>query len=455
MSNFYENNEDEIRSKLNDHQFEMKAGAWEDLDKRLNTVSSPIQNSASNSWGSWVFTGLVSAAALTGILLYAYHAPNFDESAVLSLKKDSLKNTKEIISPVENKSPEKDKNTPANLATANILPPVIHNNNISENYNPPVEYKPIAAAPEIKTAETPSENTDNIVQKKEVRIPKKKIEITYAYKKSRLTSLCNLNPSKISKIDLNVDELEVPIVLLDSRDLKKVKSLQFGIEAGLATNIGNSKLSLAPVAGVFVRKNLNPRQAIQADLQYKILLVSNSPNRNEIPVDMTFNSANSSSHARKNARIQKLTQLHLIELPLSFIQKLNKKHSVYMGVTAAYLCAAGNLHQSVDRHPNSKVIFNKLDLGALSGYTYKIKKNLELTVYCQVGFMNLVNKRAINNPPVAQDAESFSIPEDQLGNIPEGEALVPLEMNEDNQSFFQTPEKFYNTDIRMMLRYLF
>lgn len=462
MNDFYENNEDEIRSKLNNHQFEMKPGAWEDMEKRLNTVSRLNQNTISTVWGSWVFSGLLIATALTSTLLYFYHNHSEKKEIIASNKNNSENYTKEksqsIISPTSTQNNnQNNQEANAGLSISDIIPPVSTNNNSEKANNNPNQNNIIAL--QTKKIEEPSiintsKSSSIFFPEEQSRIFKRKIETTYAYSSSMLQKLNQLDSKKINKINLIQDKPDSSIVFIDNRKNKKNK-LRFGLEAGTAVNIANSKIAAAPVAGVFVRKELNRRQAIQADLQYKILLLSAPPGQNEIPVELTSYGTNNSTYERKNAKIQKLSQIHLIELPLSFIHKLNNKHSVSMGVTAAYLCAAGGNYHNSEQHPNSKVVFNKLDLGALTGYTYKISNNLEFTIYCQVGLLNLINNSAIHKITMDQEGEQISIPQEELDKMPEGEVLIPLEMNEDNPGFFQTPEKFYNTDLRMILRYLF
>ena len=90
-------------------------------------------------------------------------------------------------------------------------------------------------------------------------------------------------------------------------------------------------------------------------------------------------------------------------------------------------------------------------MGALATYEFNLNKNISLAVTYNVGFLNLA-RNVSNRQQEMIDAN----PAYRMNNNETDEAcLMPVQLNNQEQVFFEAPTHLYNNDAKVMLRYSF
>jgi hypothetical protein len=69
MNNLYDNNDENMRSKLNNHEFDLQPGAWDDMQKKLDKLEVP---SSSRTLAPW----LSLSAMIISVVAILYYYQN-------------------------------------------------------------------------------------------------------------------------------------------------------------------------------------------------------------------------------------------------------------------------------------------------------------------------------------------------------------------------------------------
>jgi outer membrane scaffolding protein for murein synthesis (MipA/OmpV family) len=255
--------------------------------------------------------------------------------------------------------------------------------------------------------------------------------------------------------------VDTPIIILNNPFNAPQKAVKFGVSAGVNTKVYNSdRFSVTPVLGAFVRKRLDSRYAVQADLQYKLLLNQSfspqaEPQAMQMEVDV--DPSNEVLFEQRTAKVYDIRRMHLLELPVSFIYQLHKRHNVSLGMNVAYLFGVKTNNRTINQLSGREMGFNSLDLGALAGYEFAINERLALSVYYNVGFLNLARNAGARQQYLANNtATGFQFDDNQQQVLSQlEECLMPVQVSEEEQIFLQTPNNLYNSDLRILLRYFF
>jgi outer membrane scaffolding protein for murein synthesis (MipA/OmpV family) len=291
----------------------------------------------------------------------------------------------------------------------------------------------------------------------------RRVEVTHAFSESYLKwRNQNMQSIQIQASGNNgKPAVDTPIIILNNPFNAPQKAVKFGVSAGVNTKVYNSdRFSVTPVLGAFVRKRLDSRYAIQADLQYKLLLNQSfspqaEPQAMQMEVDV--DPSNEVLFEQRTAKVYDVRRMHLLELPVSFIYQLHKRHNVSLGMNVAYLFGVKTNNRTINQLSGREMGFNSLDLGALAGYEFGINEHLSLSVYYNVGFLNLARNAGARQQYLANNtATSFQFDDNQQQVLSQlEECLMPVEVSEDEQIFLQTPNNLYNSDLRILLRYFF
>jgi hypothetical protein len=152
------------------------------------------------------------------------------------------------------------------------------------------------------------------------------------------------------------------------------------------------------------------------------------------------------------AKVYNISEMHLLELPISFMYRLHKRHNVSLGLNVAYLYAVKTKNQEINSRSNEELGFSSVDLGAIAGYEFAINDNFALSVSYNVGFLNLARNTQIRQFALVDSETSY-----RLQNQHENEdgCLMPIHIDENEQIFFRAPNNLYNTDLKILLRYMF
>jgi hypothetical protein len=151
------------------------------------------------------------------------------------------------------------------------------------------------------------------------------------------------------------------------------------------------------------------------------------------------------------AEVYNIKTVHMLELPLSFVYRLHKKHNVSLGINTACLFGVKTENADINNLSEKELGFSSIDLGAIAGYEFNLNKNISLAVTYNVGFLNLAR-----NVSSRQQEMMDANPAYRMNNNETDEAcLMPVQLNNQEQVFFEAPTHLYNNDAKVMLRYSF
>jgi hypothetical protein len=480
MNQFYDNQEENMRNKLTEHEFGMIPGAWEDMEKRLDKLEGAAVSGG--SMGTWVLVSALVVATTAAMLYYQLLMPygKNNSELVIGTTEETTQHQLAIQNETKNALVDiKDKNDVENIAEvqANLIPsddantddlnqnvklrPTTLNKTLRPTERPELPEALIKA--EIGSNQTAAKNTEvdehkAIVVEKTSKTPvyTRKVEFIHTFSESHLKWRNeNSNKENSTQKCLITIGKDTPIIVLKTPYNTAPKSLQFGLSAAVNTKIYNKeRFSVAPVVGAFVRKRIASKYALQADLQYKLLLnhgakAGSAPRSMDMMLDV--DPSEEVQYENRAAKVYEFRRMHLIEMPLSFIYRLNRKHNVSLGVNTAYLFAVKTNKKEINAMSTEELGFSSIDLGALAGYEYNINDRFSIALSYNVGFLNLARNTFNRSLSMNESSQPYQF----NGNHVEEECLMPIEMSTDEPIFFEAPTQFYNTDLKIMLRYIF
>ncbi len=490
MKHLYENHDDEMRSKLTEHEFHILPGAWEDMETRLDKFSA--EGAATPvTWSAWFIIGAMVLATGLGMLMYQWQN---GEMIAEELQEETQSTTTSQTSAADNKN-KKDlvatSNTQSNAATTNsqtatsgsTLPekePAANYNTVSTTQKPPS--RPLAlgkaeqeTSPLQEPSIAPEQEEENIGQQRQdaqnnaqQQVYTRRTEVTHVFSESTLKwrnqTLPNVRASKAQATSFS-GFVDTPLIVLSTPFHSTASNaLEFGITGGINTKVyaGNDNFSLTPLVGLVLRKNLNKRYGLQAELQYKLLLQQNLQQlggaNNQPSTMMTEVNTGTDGEINfeaKKANVYGIQRMHLIELPLSFFYNIHPKHQVAMGLKVAYLQGVKTTNDKINSLSNTQLGFNSLDLGVLVGYEYRLNRHFAIGISYNVGFLNLAkNVQQRSEIMQAQFSDNYIRPTvvDEDKNT---EKLMPIQVDSEEQIFFQAPQQLHNNDVKILLRYFF
>lgn len=502
MKHFYEHQDDSMRSKLTEHEFDMPQGAWENMTERLDALNQPSEAEAA-SWSAWFIIGAMLIATTVGLVVYQWQSP-FGKTELMAEVEQDVKEESVDQEKNENKTAAAEK-----AETAVVLPTTTERparkSNVGEDL-PPSSTHSTAVEEELpaEQAQTVLTNVENDGEAQEVieeELPEaapnpdlnpdgqrpaalnsdkpvytRKTIVTHAFSESTLKWRNNQLPTLSPKPAIEKAQarllIDTPIIILENPyTIPQKNDWQYGVSGGVNTKVygSNGNFSLAPVVGVFVRKQLDPQFAIQADLQYKNLRKQSiqDPFGNNKEAEMVFlnvvtenNTGGAPTYEERQGAVYEIKEMQMIELPISFLYQLNSKHQIGLGVKAAYLFGARSGHAEIDAMSQKDLGYNSLDLGALTSYEYQINDHFALGIVYSVGFLNLAKPATTLDAQYSDNwggnYEFTTTQQSSLENtVGNEELMMPIRVTEDEQVFLKTPRNMYNSDLRILLRYFF
>lgn len=498
----YNENDDNMRSKLTEHDFGMVPGAWEDMESRLNQVGTGSAV-GSASWSAWFIIGAMVVATSIGILSYQWQLPakfelqpmaEAQEAAIEVLPQAAIPTEKETEAPslkphqlaqaaASSKPAEqpiaKIDNTVAELQASNKASkanqPITATSTAVDNADKTKEEVKATDAQEQVPGVAPESNEPADGQRKtEVAeeqnnkiVYRRRTEVIHRFSESTLKWKPTELPTILStRIQHNQQQIliDTPLIILENPFLTKKKDISYGVSAGLNSKIyGNGgNFSVAPVVGTFIRKSLDKQYAIQADLQYKLLLQQNQadlfatskqPEALSMHVDVDPSAA--TSFEERTAKVYSIKRMHMFELPVAMIYKVHPKHEVSVGFKASYLFGVETASEVINGYSLKALGFSSLDLGALAGYEVALNDHLSLGIFYNVGFMNLARNTSVRADELgSSQTTSYQLNAEEIQQaLDKGDQMLPISVNDTEQIFLQTPRNLYNSDLRILLRY--
>ena len=493
MKHFYDHHNDDLRSKLNDHEFGKLPGAWDDMEKRLDQFSSH-SGSASASWSAWFVIGAMMVATTVGIFFYQWQSPfgkttntSFADNHATDpmqttfnlpiIKEPTIAKVETNETTVHSKAHQAAHNPQPQSPTLNdvhALKPAASNKNTAivpavatvlanneENHQEVQTEEPgLAPNPDMDPDGQRPENNNNFP------VYTRKTEVVHAFSESTLKWKNNKMPviSAQSVEQRRSSLIDTPLIVLQTPFDIPANNLTFAVNAGVSAQVYGSagKFSLAPVVGVSVRKKIDENYALQGELHYKLVMPQSmdqpfQKQPTEMTMEVDVDPSAEVNYQTRNAQIYSVKSMHLFEMPVSFIYELHRRHAVSMGLKISYLQGVQTGSAVINNLTKEQLGFSSLDLGALAGYEFAINKHFALGVFYNVGFLNLA-KRTKESAQMYNDQFSGSYMMDaaqQEEVLINDERMLPVQVDGNEQIFFQAPRSFYNSDLKILIRYIF
>ncbi|WCL82193.1 hypothetical protein PPO43_03630 [Saprospira sp. CCB-QB6] len=446
MKQFYEQDDDFIRSQLEGHQFEMPSAAWEDMDKRLDQIQLTGAKGGS-AWSNWLVMGAFVLASGAGVLAYQYCLPflGFEKSMAQEeeLLQTAPKRQMIQLEELEEKDlPESQQVLP--LAKAAITTPPPSKTIESDMLAMPAPKS--EAIVSMKQKEAPS--VEEKVQNKHPEVKQTILPTRYVYSASsrakaeqlreiqRLENLSFLKKGSFQQQLRHSQQpvVDTPMIVLD-RYRKSGEKLQ--LSANLGLNVQGEALGVQ--AGLQLHKELDAQFALEAGLQYKNM--QNLGSQREMLM-LEWNGE------LQEEQVQAIKRLEFLELPVLLNYKMLPKHQLQMGAKVSYLLP---IQMSNGKRNPADLGFNSWSSAAVLGYHYQLNEQLKLGLQCNLAFANLAKNSRQKAHQANQELSAELLEENK---IPQDECLL-LEQEAGEIQLSRLPHKFYNNDLSIQLQYQF
>ncbi len=468
MNKFYNNEDDFLRDKLVDHQFDALPQAWEQMSALLDSQPVVAKRSAGYYW--W---GIPIAALLIGATTSIYSYTNKKAlilpasttvSTPIALQHQQLKpatpRTKETtgssastiaatrtssqLEPTSTASRgsqqgalsatiaarSSSQSTAKKAATRAAIPapttalPNATSTNTTNN-NPSTTLANSNTTQQL-SVETPPITTPKVLSEEQHHIKKRRTEIIYQYSTTPLRTL----QEKRQK-DLGTFGIQEEVSF-------KKSPLQFGITVGGSAQmpaISPNKMTLRPVVGLHAGVKFAKRHQLQLGAQYKNLAVDTDQ-----PTRQGFDNA-------LNGSVERISALHLVELPLVYKLSPHPKYNLQAGVKPALVVGLSSEANKTAPVKVKEAGIASFDIGVLLGAEYVFNENWSLGLQYTLGLMNMSKQAtALSNPaPTSLN---------DLGLSRENEVLVPLNRAA-STDLLGVPQQIRNSDLQLLLKYNF
>ncbi len=480
MKEFYDNHDKNLGSKITEHEFDIIPGAWDDMEKKLDSINKHYL--ISNLYGTWAIIALLFTITAVCIYYYQSSMPFGKLYSNILNKNPELTKTKSPDKYNDIKTSERE-NNPSEIVKSNFDNYGTSKSNVSKTEfpnNPPNTQTIREESNKNKLKLNPksenlvNENFEKIIKKVEISplIPeekpsnsktqnsqvytKRKTAVFHTFSESFVRDLIEAKKVSSGKGLIEKNVIDTPIIVLENPYLSPKKNTKFGISAGINTKINkDGKFSIAPTLGLLIRKKIESCFAVQAELQYKTHLKSvnkNRPGHRDLLIQIDVDPSDEVNMVDRSAKVYEIKRMQLLELPISFIYTLNKKHNFTMGINAAYLFSVKSNNIYINKMKLKQLGFNSFDLGALAGYEYNFNENISLGLFCNLGFLNLARNSKNSQQSLQESNSSYQVLENETNG---DNRLIPIEINSNEQILFENPGMIYNTDLKLLMRYLF
>lgn len=486
MNKFYNNEDDFLRDKLVEHEFDVLPQAWEQMSALLDSQPVVAKRSAGYYWWGLSIAALIIGAASSVYYYNGKKTPTTPPTAVattpvpmalqtkatVSKSKSTLKNQPKpstlssessATTPSENNfaAAKSNYNNPVvNLSIANTTTTSSSTTNNSKNSEPTVaanstpanEVAPTAQAPAVTGA---SEGNGNIERKisinttpittpkilsegQQPRVMKRRTEIIYQYSTTPLRALQEKRAQELGTFGIQ-----------EEVDFKK-SPIQFGVVVGASAQmpaISPSKVAFRPLLGAQVSAKLAKHHHIQLGAQYKNLAVDAAPTI----VNNTY-TGDQSQHQHSSHQIN---GLHLVEFPVVYKLQPHPKYNLQAGVKPTLLVG---MDSDARQHVNMKEANTGLsswDLGVLLGAEYTLNEHWSIGIQYTMGLMNMAQQSQVLHTEYQENNSLSSDPLPAQAISKEQELLVPVGGDQGASHYLRVPDQIRNSDLQLLLKYNF
>ena len=346
--------EQNLKSRLTEHEFDFDPQAWKSLNKQLNNHNprrSPL----------WVLSLALLTMTVT-LLSVAWYAPA------------ELEPIKEFIEQVISLEEKED------TREIHIIRP-----------------RTKMKVKELKIESVVPETKERKQRRKEVEKtigPPELIDIEW-----QRTEVKSSKP--IASVESLLEEKATERIEPVGLPMPKRK-VEAGFFGGGSVALSDSPLTphgaLSPSIGVFAGYKINDKWSVQAEVNLKKGFIDLDP-KNEI-VDVLPSSANArSAYERLQASPEVVAKnLTVLEFPILAKYKVNEKNSVMAGVRPSWIQVKDpNSDNNTIAADAANTMFKKVDVGLSIGYERQISERVALNIRYNKGVTNLFNESETDN----------------------------------------------------------
>ncbi|MCP4442255.1 MAG: PorT family protein [Aureispira sp.] len=448
MNHLYNNNDDKLRSKLTEHEFNIMPGAWDDMANRLDHYD--FQPKAGGWW--WSFP-IIGVSLLVGSLAIGNY-----------WKKDTLVQAeKPFLTPVvaQQQATPKMTHPIAAISVKNLDAfKVAENQNtvspFEEKAEQPVKKKTVKKSTVAKVQNPTVLAANPIISPEETKENKKTAEANVKRTKTIIKRQYSITPlKKLAERPSMVRTKKTPIVGsfgIGDQEANNVSRWKFSVNAGVNTKVygQTQKLSVSPYGGVSVGYRAGAHHGIQLGLQYKNIGKINKENPT---------TAVNSQLAAVPVVGYGIRRIDMLEVPLVYQCYPHPRMNVFAGVKGAWLFNVETASPEINALTNKEKGIENFDVSLLVGAEFNVTRHIAIGLQYSLGFVNLTapaettvleyNSQYLGTTPAEMDQ---SVLRDA------GEMLVPTSVkSQDNgyQPMLKLPKKLHNTDLQLQLKYTF
>lgn len=488
MNKFYNNDDDFLRNKLVDHEFDALPQAWEQMSALLDSQPIMAKRSAGYYWWGLPIAALIIGAA-SGIYYYnnqpavlttpsvvasqattpmALQTPvNIDNapSTVQTSVPTTLQSATTLSTPLATSSTSNNsvatapsKEAAPTPTTAAIFATVSRSTNTTTATALPTTAKETNSSTSTTAAASSSEeaskneNIEQIIsintapittpkilsEEQQHHVIKRRTEIIHQYSTTPLRALQEKRQQELGTFGIK-EEVSF-----------KKSPIKFGVVVGASAQmpaISPQKVAFRPVLGAQVGGKFAKHHGIQAGVQYKNLSVDMNPSIAQSSYTGDQNQQTSTAHHIKG--------IHTLEFPVVYKLHPHPKYNLQAGVKPTVLVGVDSeASKSVNVAPAS-IGLSSWDLGLTLGAEYAWDENWSVSVQYTLGLMNLAqDAQALHDQQQRNNSlSSDPIPAQAISK--ENELLIPAGSNQAVSHFVRVPAQIRNSDVQLLLKYTF
>jgi hypothetical protein len=461
MNKFYNNNDDFLRRKLVEHEFDALPQAWEQMSVLLDSQPVVTKRSAGYYWWGIPITAALIIGAASGI----YY--NSDTEKKVSIPATAAtETTQPIAATQQTKTAATATLRPAHSvpsvnfksATANkqakqetarqaaitdnlrLRKQVAMRTAIPANGTSTQEDAATTAAvpsdvvfPTPTTEASPQQNLSLITQpvttprilseEQKRRVKKIRTEIIYQYSTTPLQALQKKRQQTLGTFGIK-----------EEVDFKK-SPIKFGVTVGASAQvpaINREQLTVRPVVGAHASMKLAKRHQLQIGAQYKNLAVD---------IDEASNTAYNNQDLITVERLD--GGMHLLEMPIVYKVSPNLKYNLQAGIKPAVVVGA-NAEGSKRMLRAGDLGLSSLDFGVLLGAEYNFNEHWSLGLQYTLGLVNLAQEASTQHANYTSMSPTAEADDNSLIKAP----------NNDTH-YIRVPNQLRNSDVQLLLKYNF
>lgn len=449
MKNFYDQNEDKLRSKLHNHEFSFSPNAWEDMAKRLDKAEG---GRAAGGWWKWMWVSVGAVLGTTGIGLGLYFGSS--DSQELALVQANTANVD--ITTKLNPQPEVKKQPQTPIVTVASTPTIQTKNTATRSTAATTNTRLAAPVqPVLNTITAPVVATNNQTA---VLIPNETMPLEGASDENetpegrtvtritRVTHVYSMSPLRLRmdsvasvKIRQAQQDTDTSLFHLDRIPNKWKSRWKAGVVGGVTgKQYTDGAKGVSGFAGGFVQYKIAAMHGIEMGLQYKHL-----PHwmGKDFPKNYTTDAIQwGASGEQLPTQVATLRDLHLVELPFAYRFSPHRKHHVLLGAKGSYLLALRAHASKAEMDYSKKALgLRSLNASLFFGYEFSLCDHLNLGFQYNLGLLNwMTNNETLLSAQWADSAELQSVPT----------AVEP-------QKVVEMPRKLYDNDLQVFMKYTF